>query len=734
ERSERAQVSERRERSERAQVSERRERSERARVSERRERTEGYDRRERAEGYDRRERAEVPRRRERAGETRRAQPPVRGGTGGRVRRPGVEPRARRVDERRTDERRVDERRVDERRVDERGRIDPRRRDTEPPARGGDRIPVRSNEARREAPRRRPAGDDGSRDRGRRGDRRPAPTRLPGDPRDGNDLDVRRASGEIHTSPRRRAPERDEAPRHRIRRPANDSGVPRGTDAGTPSIAASSPPPAGVVGVVRTALRDRHNVARMMVALLSVTVLVCTGYAWHSISDLRESVTRLSGLGLGGGGDGATDVLLVGTDSRTDAKGNPLDAKELRWLRSGNDVATNTDTILLIRIPNNGSSATAISIPRDSYVEVPGIGMSKINAAYGATREHVRAAAVKAGKPEKEAETEGTKAGRKALIDTVSNLTGVRVDHYAEVGLLGFVLLTNAVGGVDVCLKHSVSEPLSGARFRAGAQTLTGPKALSFVRQRHDLPRGDLDRITRQQVFMASLAQKVLSAKTLTSPSKVSELQRAAARSIVIDDGWDIVSFVQQLKDLSGGNITFSTIPVITEHGWSEDGQQSVVQVDPAQVKEATGDLLKGKKKEKKTERGEYTVDITNAGTVDGLASNVSNVLTGKGYQRGSTATQGTEDLDSVILAHSQDDAGARQLAKDLGGLTIREDTSVPKKQLRVILTNSYAGPGSAADPVNEIAQPQRNGQDVNSAPGGNKSPITAETDGPVCVN
>lgn len=483
------------------------------------------------------------------------------------------------------------------------------------------------------------------------------------------------------------------------------------------------------------MRDRHNVSRVLVALLSVTVLVCTGYAWHSISDLRESVTQLSGLGLGGGGDGATDILLVGTDSRTDAKGNPLGAKELRWLRSADDVATNTDTILLIRIPNDGSSATAISIPRDSYVDVPGIGMSKINAAYGATREHVRREAVESGKPEKEAEADGTKAGRKALIDTVSNLTGVRVDHYAEVGLLGFVLLTNAVNGVDVCLKNPVSEPLSGARFPAGKQTLSGPKALSFVRQRHDLPRGDLDRITRQQVFMASLAQKVLSAKTLTSPSKVSELQRAAARSIVIDDGWDIVSFVQQLKDLSGGNIKFSTIPVITEHGWSEDGQQSVVQVDPAQVKKATENLLKGDKdRSKDAERGDYTVDVTNGGTVDGLASNVSNILSGKGYQRGKTTTAGTDDLDSVIVAHSRDDAGARKLAKDLGGITVREDKSVPEKHLRVILTNSYAGPGSAADPTNEITQTEQSGQDVNSAPGGNRSPITAESDGPMCVN
>ena len=183
----------------------------------------------------------------------------------------------------------------------------------------------------------------------------------------------------------------------------------------------------------------------------------------------------------------------------------------------------------------------------------------------------------------EAEPEATEAGREALIKTVANLTGVTVDHYAEIGLLGFALITDALGGVNVCLKDAVYEPLSGADFPAGWQKLDGPQALSFVRQRHDLPRGDLDRVTRQQAVMASLAHQVISGKTLSSPATLNRLQEAVQRSVVLSDGWDVMQFAEQLQKLAAGNVAFATIPVLDENGWSDDGMQSVVRVDPNQV-------------------------------------------------------------------------------------------------------------------------------------------------------
>ncbi|MFT4126381.1 MAG: LCP family protein, partial [Gordonia sp. (in: high G+C Gram-positive bacteria)] len=518
-------------------------------------------------------------------------------------------------------------------------------------------------------------------------RRPAPTATRPGTR-------QRTSGEIHTRTRTVTPD---APRRR--RPATERNRAATRTRRTGRRTAPAAPSRGVRTGGRLRALGGSNVGRGAVAVLSVAVLVLTGYAWNGLTDLDSNIARAAGLGLGGTDDGAVDILLVGTDSRTDAHGDPLSPQELRWLRSGEEVATNTDTMLLIRVPDDGSSATAISIPRDSYVQVPGIGKSKINAAYGTTREGVRRRAVEAGQSAEQAERAGTQAGRKALIDTVATLTGVHVDHYAEVGLLGFVLLTNAVGGVEVCLKNAVSEPFSGADFRAGRQRLGGPQALSFVRQRHGLPRGDLDRITRQQVFMASLTRQILSAGTLTDPGKLAELEQAVSRSVVIDDDWDVVAFAQQLKDLTGGHVRFATIPVVDDHGWSDDGEQSVVTVDPRAVRTFTANLLSPAA----TGRGEYTVDVVNAGTVDGQAAAVSRLLTGKGYQPGTTSTHPADIRDSVIYARSADDDGARQLARELGDLTVTADPDLAEHRLRVVITNTYTGAaagtdGGAADP------------------------------------
>ncbi len=483
------------------------------------------------------------------------------------------------------------------------------------------------------------------------------------------------------------------------------------------------------------VKPKH-IGRSFVALLTVIVLVVTGFGWSRVNSLNSAVTLLDDLGLGGGGDdGAIDILLVGTDSRTDAKGNPLSDEELKWLRVAGDITTSTDTILLIRIPNDGSAATAVSIPRDSYVDVPGLGKSKINAAYGATREEVRTREVEAGASEKAAETAGTKAGRQALIDSVANLTGVTVDHYAEVGLLGFALLTDAVGGVEVCLKNRVNEPFSGAHFRKGRQTLNGPEALSFVRQRHELPRGDLDRITRQQVYMASLAQKILSTQTLTDTGKLSELQDAVSRSVLIDDGWNIINFAEQLKDLSGGNVKFTTIPVADDQAWSEDGTQSVLGVDPTEVHSFINKLLgRTSPSTPSNPRQDVTVDVVNAGTVDGLAANVAGVLGRLGYTKGATSSKPLNEFDSIVFADSKDSEAAKQLVTDLGGnIEIREDPSLGSNRLRAVLTNTYVGAGSI---VNTGDQGQNDGSS-DSAPTSKSAPnsvIKADTDGPVCVN
>jgi len=486
----------------------------------------------------------------------------------------------------------------------------------------------------------------------------------------------------------------------------------------------------------------QRVVRALATALAVVVVIGTGVAWNNVRSFEDGIFHMSAPSLGkGGDDGAIDILLVGLDSRTDAHGNPLSQQELDTLRAGDDESTNTDTIILIRIPNNGKSATAISIPRDAYVAAPGLGKTKINGVYGQTREAKRTSLVKAGDSAADAAAQGTEAGRDALIRTVADLTGVTVDHYAEIGLLGFALITDALGGVDVCLKEPVFEPMSGADFPAGQQKLNGPEALSFVRQRHDLPRGDLDRVVRQQVVMASLAHRIISGKTLSSPATVKRLEAAVQRSVVISSGWDVMDFVQQLSKLAGGKVAFATVPVLDGAGWSDDGMQSVVRVDPHQVADWVAGLLNDQA-EGKTEQLAYTpakttASVVNDTDINGLAAAVSDVLSSKGF---STGTVGNNDgghvKSSQVRAAKADDIGAQEVAKELGGLPVVPDTALAPGSVKVVLANDYTGPGSGLS-GNATIMPAKLSDQGATADSNTPAPspiLTAGSDKPECIN
>jgi LCP family protein required for cell wall assembly len=473
--------------------------------------------------------------------------------------------------------------------------------------------------------------------------------------------------------------------------------------------------------------------RVFIAAGAVLVLVITGFAWHSVDSLISNIERIGGLGLGGGRDGAVDILLVGVDSRTDAHGNPLSDNERAMLHAGDEVGTNTDTIVLMRVPNDGRSATAISIPRDSYVDIPGLGKGKINSAYGATKETERLKLIKRGVSEADAEKQSTQAGRQALIKSVANLTGITVDHYAEVSLLGFVLLTDAVGGVDVCLNQPVDEWMSGADFPAGRQRLDGPQALSFVRQRHDLPRGDLDRIVRQQVFMARLVGQVLNAKTLANPSKLGQLSDAVGRTVVLDDDWDVLAFLQQLQDLSGGQVKFETVPV-TDLNYMTSNGESVVRVDPKAVKTYVSSLVDSKSEEPEqdtVDTSTISVSVLNASGIGGLAGQVAQALATKGFHEGLVSNYtGPSVTSSRVLAANTSDPKAKAVAKALGGLTVIADPSLSPESISVVLASDYSGPGSAASSMFDFSGTSS----ATATPVPPAPPIDAGQTGPKCVN
>lgn len=350
--------------------------------------------------------------------------------------------------------------------------------------------------------------------------------------------------------------------------------------------------------VRRARRAGLVVGRTVVALVSAAALAATGAGWLAANTLRANTNTTPVLielnnepNQPPVDDGATDILLVGSDNRNDAQGNPLPTSVLKLLRTEYDPGLNTDTIMLLRLSRNGGRAYAVSIPRDTYVSIPGYQDDKINSAYGVTKARAAQQLAAGGERDRAAiERQSSVAGQKALIEAVQNLTGAHVDHYVEVSLYGFYLLSKAIGGVDVCLRQATTDKDSGADFPAGRQSVAGSAALSFVRQRKNLPQGDLSRIVRQQVFLASAVRKVLSAGTLTNPAALSGLVDTMRRSLVTDPGMDLASLVSQAQALTSGNVSFVTIPVVNDNARSPRGQ-SIVAVDVPAVRRFVAALV-----------------------------------------------------------------------------------------------------------------------------------------------
>ncbi|MGK5548895.1 LCP family protein, partial [Streptomyces sp. URMC 127] len=286
-----------------------------------------------------------------------------------------------------------------------------------------------------------------------------------------------------------------------------------------------------------------------------------------------------------GRDGAVNLLLIGLDSRKDMNGNDLPKEFVQdELHAGSsDIGGyNTNTLILMHIPAGGGKVTAFSIPRDDYVEIAGgRGEHKIKEAYGIAKAEAEEKLAAEGVKGAELEHRGREAGREATLATVQRFLGVPIDHFAEVNLLGFYDIAKVVQPVPVCLKHPVRDRYSGADFPAGPQQLDARQALSFVRQRHGLAGGDLDRTRRQQAFLSSVTHKLQEQGVWSDLGKLQGLFDVVKKDVVIDNRWNILDFARQAPNLTGGNAEFHTLPI---EGFATRKGEAVNLVDPAKVK------------------------------------------------------------------------------------------------------------------------------------------------------
>ena len=328
----------------------------------------------------------------------------------------------------------------------------------------------------------------------------------------------------------------------------------------------------------------------VMAVVSVVTLVGAGYAWWKFRDANSGLQRVNfnprAAQKKPDFDGKDqNLLVVGYDSRAG-----LTPAEIKQLHVGTDVSSSTDSMMIIHVPANGSKATLISLPRDAYVSIPGHGMNKLNAAF---------ADGSLSLPSTATDNQRKAAGAQLLTETISNLTGLTIDHFVLVSFGGFVAISDAIGGVEVNLCNAVDDSAaanaaaglqggSGLVLSAGKHNIHGAQALQFVRQRHFLPNGDLDRTARQRYFLTQAFRAVASAGTLLNPGRLSSLVTAVDRSIWVDKSFDLQHLALQMSSLDPGHIISKAIPF--EHFATVD-VGSVEIVDVAKVQAFVKNLI-----------------------------------------------------------------------------------------------------------------------------------------------
>ncbi|MDO4656092.1 LCP family protein [Actinomyces sp.] len=292
----------------------------------------------------------------------------------------------------------------------------------------------------------------------------------------------------------------------------------------------------------------------VLAIFLVLTLATGGLAlWvrHSIASGMEFIadpfagipTRAPQQKVAAGEEPADNILVLRTDSRTSAS-DPSQWKE---------GAQRTDAIMIVQVSGDRKTVSVMSIPRDSWVEIPGHGQGKINAAY-------------------------SYGGPSLTIHTVENLTGIHIDHFAVANFESFVALTDEIGGVRVNLK--TPQTLAGKELGAGAQVLNGQQALAYTRERSSLPNGDFDRVKRQQTWMRSIVSRVLTNGTLSSPTALYSFLKTASRTVAVDESFTLnqmQSLALETRHLHSNDIKFMTVPTAGT-GTSADGQ-SIVTLD-----------------------------------------------------------------------------------------------------------------------------------------------------------
>jgi len=420
-------------------------------------------------------------------------------------------------------------------------------------------------------------------------------------------------------------------------------------------------------------RRRPGWAARLTTTLSVVVLASSGIGHAVVTSLDDQIARIDPFrdmkNRPAAGHGV-NVLLVGTDGR-----DGVTSQARRKYRLGGAPCNCTDTIMIVHISADRERASVVSLPRDSYAEIPGEHTDRTTGrAHGAHAVKLNAAYAE--------------GGPQLTVRTVERMTGVKIDHYLEVDFTSFIKTVDVLGGVQVCTAKPLKDAYTGLDLPAGTHDLDGGRALQYVRSRHVDATGDLNRMRRQQRFLAALVDRATSSGILLNPVRFREVSRAVLGAVRADAGFgtdEMVRLGRALRDFSPSSSEFTTVPV-QPRGHTVKGIGWTVKWDPGKA----GQLFRALREDRPLARPERSsrpravpvdvaperirVEVENGTAKEGLGQRVDRALRAVGFRTTGTPSNADDrGVERTVVAYDPRwDRSAKSLAAAFPGAELRE--------------------------------------------------------------
>jgi LCP family protein required for cell wall assembly len=434
---------------------------------------------------------------------------------------------------------------------------------------------------------------------------------------------------------------------------------------------------------------RQRIVLAVIGAMSAITLLVSGSAWVLTSYISARLNRVDAGTSGTPSSGSINILVAGIDTR----GGLTRHQELR-LHVGSAISSNSDTLMLVHIPANHQSVQVVSLPRDSWVNIPGHGMSKINAAYGY-------------------------GGPQLMVSTVEQATGLTINDFIEVDFLGFVKVIDALGGVNICVPFAVDDSYSGLHLSAGRHHVNGITALEFARDRHSFAASDLARIGDQQQLMASLFAEATQTGVLADPIRLQQFLSSVTAVVKVDRGFNLIRLADELRGLRPGNVTFTTVPLATASYVTPTGQDAVLwdaraatalfswlkkdtgTARPAASRSRSGSGSRSRSGSPGTAtitRAQVSVDVYNGTLIGGLSATTGRQLTSAGFSVHKAGLNWpVHNVAQTLIEYPSAQAtAARLLAKAMPGAALRVIAGLAR--IRLVLGAGGHAVAAAAQP------------------------------------